>query len=80
MHGKRITTVPIFVGADSFRRIWGRGTNSHPSLTTPANELPITFQLVAFKHDNPEQKCEWPDGLQVEMNGTPVALNKVRIY
>ncbi|KAL1916682.1 uncharacterized protein VTP21DRAFT_5386 [Calcarisporiella thermophila] len=86
-HNKIVTEVPIFMGTDSFRRLWSpmKATSISPEL--PESDLPLTFQLTAVKiaqdkskkeeidHTDPH-KCEWPENFYVELNGSLVQLTK----
>ncbi|KAI9315099.1 hypothetical protein BX666DRAFT_355876 [Dichotomocladium elegans] len=69
-HNKSETVLPFFIDRDSFGRIWRQPVQAKE------NTVPISYVLVAWRNGAPDTKCEWPDSINITINGIQPKLVK----
>ncbi|CAO3680893.1 unnamed protein product [Umbelopsis ramanniana] len=81
-HDHPIANVNINIGSDMFQRLWMRTMFKLPPAEVNDSLLPISFVLNSWKAKGTESKCDWPEKVDLAVNGAaivPLRKRKVQI-
>lgn len=76
-HDHPIANVNINVGSDMFKRLWMRTVFKLPPAEVDDNLLPISFVLNSWKAKGTESKCDWPEKVDLAVNGAAIVPLRV---
>ncbi|EIE87128.1 hypothetical protein RO3G_11839 [Rhizopus delemar RA 99-880] len=74
-HGQRITDKQFYIGHNYFTRIYNENNNR----VIDKSKQPLMFVFTAWHTKSASQKVDWPDKLDVEVNGRRIQLERERI-
>lgn len=72
-HGQRITDKQFYIGHNYFTRIYNENNNR----VIDKSKQPLMFVFTAWHTKSASQKVDWPDKLDVEVNGRRIQLERV---
>ena len=81
-HDHPIANVNINIGSDMFQRLWMRTMFKLPPAEVDDSLLPISFVLNSWKAKGTESKCDWPEKVDLAVNGAaivPLRVSNVHI-
>ncbi|KAI8580611.1 hypothetical protein K450DRAFT_236429 [Umbelopsis ramanniana AG] len=81
-HDHPIANVNININGDIFQRLWMRTMFKLPPAQVDDKLLPISFVLNSWKAKGTESKCDWPEKVDLAVNGAaivPLRKRKVQI-
>lgn len=76
-HNRPIATVNININIEIFQKLWMRTVFKLPEAHHSDKELPITLILNAWKANGSENKCEWPEKVELAVNGGSISPIRV---
>jgi hypothetical protein len=82
-HDHPIANVNININSDIFQRLWMRTMFKLPPAEVDDKLLPISFVLNSWKAKGTESKCDWPEKVDLAVNGAaivPLRVSNVYIY
>ncbi|KAG0950028.1 hypothetical protein G6F57_002377 [Rhizopus arrhizus] len=71
-HGQRITDKQFYIGHNYFTRIYNENNNR----VIDKSKQPLMFVFTAWHTKSASQKVDWPDKLDVEVNGRRIQLER----
>jgi hypothetical protein len=76
-HNQPVANVMLNINADIYSKLWKRTAFNLPEAKHSDNQLPITFVLNCRKTQGTDQKCEWPEKIELAVNGA--SINPIRV-